>query len=126
MSNPSKLHAYSGVVLRLYEDPTRAQTHYISVFVLWAPDSRDFHDLCMQVQPMSELKPLFAGAKCAKSMQVEIEQGQCKGQVLIQYLTSNLSVTSDNTSIAWTLGAWERSKNMKAMRKLERKLARIV
>ncbi|KZP02133.1 hypothetical protein FIBSPDRAFT_970413 [Athelia psychrophila] len=118
MSNPSKFHAYSGFFLDLHDNPKNAQTHFMFVLVQWAPDIREFHDLRVQAQPMSQLTPLFESFGHGESMRTEVEQAQREGQVLIQYVTIN----SVATSAAWSLsGPWKRRKSLKLERKLEEK-----
>lgn len=91
------------------------------VIVLWAPESEKFKNLRLTMKPMSDLKPVFESGKAGKRMQAEIEQAQREGQILIQYSTR--TETCVDTSAAWTLsGAWDWSKNMKVMHKLERKV----
>lgn len=122
-SNPSQFHAFSSYLLRLYDEPERARTHCLLVSVLWAPESGEFHNVRFKARPMSQLKPLFEGAKEGKTMQAEVEQAQREGQVLIQYITTNADVKSVNTCMAWTLSAWEKNKSIRLERKLEKKAA---
>ncbi|KZP34559.1 hypothetical protein FIBSPDRAFT_881077 [Athelia psychrophila] len=65
MSNPSKFHAYSGFFFNLHDNPKNTQTHFMFVMVEWVPDTRAFKIVCLKIQPMSVLKPIFESARHA-------------------------------------------------------------
>lgn len=120
--NSFKFQAYSGFFLGLHNNPEKVQTHFMLVFVLWRPESQEFQNLHMKVQPMTDLKPLFDAVQRGQSMQAEVERAQREGHVLVQYLVASSSVQPAANCVAFTLSAaWERNNNLKLERNLERK-----
>lgn len=92
------------------------------VHVFWAPETGEFHDMGIKAQPISTLQPLFEGAENGQTMKAEVERALREGQVLIQYVTTNMALESVYTSIAWTLSkARGGGKSAKLEKKLEKK-----